>query len=191
MPIVIGGTASPGSIAEAGRFAGGRTNAGIVADLDAGSLDFGGSSFTLDFWLRTDPVFATYTLLGRDGAAGEAKDFGVSLLPSGRLKAWLYDTAGIEWSVQTEIRVDDSVWRLVTLSVDREAGSLYLMLDDAVLASAPCPVGFGPLRNQGQPLRAGHLDVNGPATFPGPLEFPGVLDEVRILNYCRKPAEPK
>ncbi len=189
VPNVIGGRASNSSIAEAGRFAGGRTNAGIIADPDLGALDFGASSFTLEFWLRTDPVFSTYTLVGRDGPFGEAKDFGVSLLPSGHLRAWLYDTSGIEWAAEPEFRVDDSAWRLVTLSVDREAGWLYLLIDEEVAAAVPCPAGFGALANQGQPFRAGHLDIRGPATFGGPPEFPGVLDEVRILNYARKPAE--
>ncbi len=191
VPTVIGGQASDASIAEAGRFAGGRTNAGIVADPDLGALDFGASSFTVEFWLRTDPVFSTYTLVGRDGPPGEARDFGISLLPSGRLRAWLYDRSGTEWAVTPELRVDDSVWRLVTLSIDREAGWLYLMIDEVVVAAAACPAGFGALANQGQPLRAGHIDIRGPATFGGPTEFPGVLDEVRILNFARKPAEEK
>ncbi|MFB3903054.1 MAG: LamG-like jellyroll fold domain-containing protein [Acidobacteriota bacterium] len=189
VPEVIAGTASTRSIAEAGRFAGGRTYAGIVADPDGGALDFGASSFTLDFWLRSDPVFSTYTLAGRDGPWGEAKDFGVSLLPSGRLKAWLYDTSGREWAVESVAAVDDSVWRLITLCVDREAGWLYVLVDDALAAAAPCPAGFGAVANQGQRFRAGHLDAYGPATFAGPVEFPGVLDELRVLNYARKPAE--
>ncbi|RPJ61419.1 MAG: hypothetical protein EHM23_06995, partial [Acidobacteria bacterium] len=191
VPDVIGGVACRASFAEAGRFEGGRTSAGIVADADHGALDFGPSSFTVEFWLRTDTVFSTYTLLGRDGPSGEAKDFGISLLPSGRLRAWLYDTSGIEWAVEPDLRVDDSAWRLVTLSVDREAGGLYLLIDDVVAASEPCPAGFGALANQGELLRAGHIDVYGPVTFAGPPEFPGVLDEVRILNYARKPVEAK
>jgi len=189
VPAVIGGRTSRASIAESGRFAGGRTQGGIVADPDGGALDFGASSFTLEFWLRTDPVFSTYTLAGRDGPLGEAKDFGVSLLPSGRLRAWLFDSTGLEWSAQTEIPVDDSGWRLITMSVNREAGWLYLLIDDDPVAAAPCPVGFIGVRNQGEPFRAGHIDVKGPVTFGGPGEFPGVLDEMRLLNYARKPAE--
>ncbi|HXK60731.1 MAG TPA: Ig-like domain-containing protein [Acidobacteriota bacterium] len=191
VPEIIGGIASPASIAETGRFAGGRTNAGITADPDNSALDFGASSFTLEFWLRTDPVFATFTLAGRDGPLGESKDFGISLLPSGGLRAWLYDEAGLEWSAESEAPVDDSVWRLVTMSVDREAGWLYLLIDDEVVAASPCPDGFKGVRNQGQPFRAGHLDAFGPARFTAPAEFPGVLDEMRVLNYARKPGETK
>jgi hypothetical protein len=185
VPEVIGGTAGPESVEEAGRFAGGRASAAIVADPDGEAFDFGASSFTLEFWLRTDPVTSTYTLVGRDGPRGENKDFGVSLLPSGRLRAWVFDDAGAEWVAESEVRVDDSAWRLVGLVVNREAGVLRLTINGEAIAETPEPEGFGAIRDQGERLRAGHIDLYGPVVFLGPEAFPGVLDDVRIV----KPAE--
>jgi hypothetical protein len=89
------------------------------------------------------------------------------------------------WFVTSDLRVDDGAWHLIGLTVDREDGLLTLYVDGEPAALAALPPGFGALRNQGEPLRAGWLERRGPFTFGGPLEFPGVLDEVRILPRAR------
>jgi len=179
-PSPIGGSSGPDSLSQAGRWEGGRSGAAITADPDDGVLDFGGSSFTVNFWVKTDPVGRTYTLVGRPGPSGQLNDFSVSISPTGSLTAWLCDSTGHLWSVRTTRTVDTGEWTMVTMVVDRISGWLSLYIDGEESSAELCPEAFGAVRNSGEPLRAGWVDPWGPSSFGGPSAFPGVLDEICI-----------
>jgi hypothetical protein len=63
--------------------------------------------------------------------------------------------------------------------VDRETGWLSLYIDAQLRMMQPAPVGFGAMRNLGQPLQLGSYDADSTINN-GSDEFPGVLDEFRI-----------
>ncbi len=181
-PNRIGGSSGPDSHSVPGLLQGGRQFAAITGDPDGGALDFGRSSFTIDFWLKTDPVGRTYTLVGRSGPPGQVNDFSVSISPAGSLAAWLADSKGDLWSIRTAHAVDTGEWTRVSVVVDRGTGWMSLWIDGEEVATEVCPEGFGALRNSGEPLRAGWVDPWGPSTFGGPNAFPGVLDEIRFSS---------
>ncbi|MFN0124808.1 MAG: carboxypeptidase regulatory-like domain-containing protein, partial [Blastocatellia bacterium] len=83
------GAAVSVSTATQGRFGGGRINAGITADGDAGGLSFPNTSFTSETWFKTTPVGRSYYLLGKHDNAGGALEYGLRLTPAGGIEAHL------------------------------------------------------------------------------------------------------
>src|SRR6185436_20006794 len=97
-------------------------------------------------------------------------------LASGGLRAEIYDTGGLVWQVETLAgagTLTDDQWHAVAMVVDRETGWLSLYIDAQLSMMPPAPVGFGAVRNLGQPLQFGAFDPD--STDTGPEEFPGVL----------------
>jgi hypothetical protein len=197
-PTVIGGTASLNSIARLGRFSGGRERAAITADSSSiSALALAQTSFTVEGWVKTNPVTKTYILAGKADSNGSiaSSDFNLKLLPSGVLQATVINTAGVQWRVETPRTIFDSLTRrwlpvvddggfhLVSMVVDRTAEKMSIYVDGVERANAIAPAGFGAMVNRGHPLRVGLHDASSPGS--GPAEFPGILDEIRILNFAR------
>jgi hypothetical protein len=188
----IDGTAGASSQTRPGRFGGGRAYANLTADSDYNSLDFGQGSFTVEAWVKTEPVARTYTLVGKDhptegSFSNSWANFSLQLLPSGALRGIAFDTSNRRWQAQMPplgFDVDDNQWHAVAMVVDREAGRMVIYVDGAERASAPMPAGFTTLINS-FPFRAGHVDVSGPSIGSGPNEFPGALDEIRVSASAR------
>jgi hypothetical protein len=204
VPNVLGGAASSVSLAQTGRFGGGRSKANITGDADNGALNFGTSNFTIDCWMKTDTVGRTYTLVGKDDPNGYffSTEFALRLLPSGGLRGVVHDAGGREWRVELAGRVydpargrwllilDDNQWHHLSMVVDRTTPRLSLYVDGVERAfSATMPANFGGVVNYGQPLRVGHYDIYDESTTGGNPEFPGTLDEIRFLNFARTPAQ--
>ncbi|HEU4391191.1 MAG TPA: LamG domain-containing protein, partial [Blastocatellia bacterium] len=190
VPAVIGGTTSAGSQAAVGRFGGGRRFAQAIADNDSGALAFGGNSFTVECWIKTTPVGRAYALVGKEDTNSQNSDFSLELMPSGALRAQLFNGT-LVW--QTEMSpwtydVDDDQWHLVSMVVDRSAGAdlLSIYVDGEARASASAPQGFGAMRNTGNRLRIGTFDLDeAPAESGTTFGFPGVIDDVRVVNFAR------
>src|SRR5262249_55091266 len=180
----IDGTASASSLAQTGRFGGARSSASIVADDDFLSLGFGSSSFTVECWFKTDPVGVNGNLVAKINSNGVSNpDFALKLLPSGVLRAQLFNGPGVEWRLDvlhTTYVVDDNQWHLVAMVVDRTTDQLKLYVDGLERGSANAPAGFGAMRNLGERLRAGINDGNS--------VFTGLLDEIRVSSSAHSAA---
>jgi hypothetical protein len=185
LPAIVNGTASSFSLAATGRFSGGRNKASVTASSGTSSIAFASTSFTVECWMKTDPVARAYVLVGKSDTGGGSEDFNLVLFPSGALRAYFIDNGGV--SRQTEMMatsydVDDNQWHYVAMVVDRTNARLSLYVD-GVERSFASLVGAGAVRNVGQPLRAGlQSNLQGGSTV---AEFTGTLDEIRILNFAR------
>ncbi|MBV8859486.1 MAG: hypothetical protein JOZ02_21320, partial [Acidobacteria bacterium] len=150
-------------------------------------------------------VNRTYTLVGKNHSTEASANyiygnFALQLLPSGAMRALLFDTANIRWQVdvpkayspaagQWLVSADDDRWHLLSMVVNREQGRLSLYVDGIERGSAAMPAGFGSMIS-GYPLRAGTIDDSGPLSDgPRVTEFTGALDEIRLVRYARTAAE--
>jgi len=180
------GTTSSNSTAQPGRFMQGRARAGVSVGGDNSALNFGNSGYTLEFWMKTDPVTNAYTLAGKDSGDGNpySTEFAVRLMPSGLLRAILNDANRTPWKAELQpnvYKVDDNQWHYVAMVVDRAAGRLSLYVDGVERANSAMPGGFGAQLNAGQSFKAGHYAVND-GWYGGSPEFTGVLDEIRVSS---------
>jgi hypothetical protein len=181
----INGTSSSLSAPAPGRFGGGRIRAAIATSLSTTDLSFGSSNFTVEGWVKTDPVGRTYNLFGKqdiNGGSTGNPEWDVRLFPSGTLRAQVFSGAQI-WQVDlpaTLYRVDDNQWHFVTVVVDRTNNRLSIYVDGIERVGTPAPLNFGPISNIGNAFRIGHWAFFEVQTTGGALEFPGVLDEVRV-----------
>ncbi len=176
-PFANNGEADSESLGQPARFGFGRSGT-VRMGPDSRPIGLGAGSFTVEFMVRTASVPRTYLLVGTQ--PGTAPSFGVSLLPSGRLRGWLQDQKGLIWSTETEmppLSVVDDVWHYVAMVVDRQAGMLRLNVEGADRAFSGQPTGFGEAGGL-QGLVVGEYEKND--STAGPLGFPGVVDEVRI-----------
>ncbi|MDX6694607.1 MAG: large repetitive protein [Blastocatellia bacterium] len=203
LPNVVGGTASVNSQAQAGRFGGGRIKTNVLADTSA-ALYLGSSSFTVEGWVKTDPLGRTYTIFGKEDFFGGyygPPEYAIRLTPSGGLRALAYDTSQRQWKAEMpgrlydaatgnwQININDGQWHYIVMTVDRTNNKMSLYADGVERASATMPAGFGALYNSGQQFRIGKYAIYDEATFGGNEEFPGALDEVRVLNFARTAAQ--
>ncbi|HKU73806.1 MAG TPA: LamG-like jellyroll fold domain-containing protein [Pyrinomonadaceae bacterium] len=183
-PNAINLTSAPASRPVNGRFDTGRTLARATADANNSALVFGNSSFTIESWVKAPALGRDYVLIGKETNNGQNTDFTLKALASGGLRAEIYDTAGLVWNAETLAgagTLTDDQWHAIALVVDRETGWLSLYIDAQLRMMQPAPVGFGAVRNLGQPLQFGSSDSDSTITN-GPDEFPGVLDEIRISS---------
>lgn len=180
------GTAGNPSIAQPGRFGGGRTLPNIATATNLTNLYFQNTDFTVEGWVKTDPVGRTYTLFGKNDSTGGGSffsEYAVRLFPSGAVRALLTNVNGTQWFAEVPVslyRVDDNQWHYIAMVVDRTNGKLSLYLDGVERASSTAPTNFGNISQTSQPFRAGHWVTVSPVTTGGPQEFPGVLDEIRV-----------
>ncbi len=200
-PLGLNGAANGASVAQPGHFGGGRSNAAIVSAGDFGALGLGSSSFTLDLWVKTNPVANAYTLAGKDSDDGYFyySDFGLRLLPSGGLRAVVVDTNKNQWMAETvgrsydpntgrwELVVDNNEWHHLAMVCDRTANKLTIYVDGVARGVANMPVNFGPMQNAGQPFRTGHYSYYD-GWVGGASIFPGTLDEIRLSTTAHSPA---
>lgn len=188
-PNAINMTSAVASRPANGRFVGGRILTRATADTTNSALVFGNSSFTVEGWLKAPSLGRDYVLIGKETNNGQNTDFTLKALASGSLRAEIYDTSGLVWSAETPAvagTLTDDQWHAVAMVVDRETGWLSLYIDAQIRMVQPVPVGFGAVRNLGQPLQFGSYDADAPAGN-GPEEFPGVLDEIRISASIHGP----
>ena len=185
-PIRLNGTAGPLSTTQPGRFAGGRGGANLQTAGSLSELAFGSSSFTVEGWVKTDPVGRTYTLFGKEDLYGYyygPPEYAVRLYPSGTLRALAYDSTQKLWLIDLPAnvyRVDDNQWHYVAMVVDRSSNKMSLFVDGFERAWSNPPANFSAITNQGHPFRAGHWAYYEQQTTGGPEEFPGVVDEIRV-----------
>lgn len=192
--IGIDGFSSGNSRSVGGRFGTGRTKPGASSIRVADQLDFVSSGFTLETWIKTNPVGQTYTLLGKGATTGEDSQtaYVLQLLPSGLIRAQLFDENGMEWRAEvpaSTVDVTDSIWHFLAVTVDRSGNQLRLYVDGTERVAVPMPVGFGNLRTLANEFFAGSWNQSEPVTFGGPLEFPGTLDEIRVSGIARTAQE--
>ncbi|HEY7543633.1 MAG TPA: LamG domain-containing protein, partial [Blastocatellia bacterium] len=161
-------------------FSGGRRNARIQADDDAGSLSFEQTSFTAEVWVKTAPVTQSVALLERARASvGDLEAYRIVLDASGALRGYISGTVnGVASKAeaiidQTAFDIDDDQWHLVAMVVDREAKVLRLYVDGVERKSVGIADGFRLTVRADHRLRAG---FNGTAT---------IIDELRIVNQAR------
>jgi hypothetical protein len=185
-PLSINGTTSGSSLAQPGRFAGGRSSASGYTATSLNELYFGSSNFTVEGWMKTDVVGRTYTLFGKEDYYGYyygPAEWALRLQPTGALRAMAYDNSQRQWVAEmapATYRVDDNQWHHVAMTIDRTAGKLSLYVDGIERASSTTPANFGEIYNSGQPFRIGHWAYYEQQTTGGPEPFPGTLDEIRI-----------
>ena len=98
VPTVIGGTAASVSTSVDGKFGKGRANLSIVGETANNSTNLGSSSFTVECWFKGGPsVTRAYTLVGKEDAQGgqfQIPEYTLRLLPTGGMRAFLFDTNG-------------------------------------------------------------------------------------------------
>ena len=92
VPTTSQGTAASQSKAVTGRFTRGRELASISSGLDGGRLQFDASSFSVSFWMKSDGVSDTYTLVARESSTA-VTEFDVALLATGGIRARVYDAS--------------------------------------------------------------------------------------------------
>ena len=174
------------SLAQPGRFDGGRASANIATVNGNPNLVFGSSSFTVEGWVKTDVVGRTYCLFGKEdvnGGTNATPEFSVRLFPNGMLRGLTFDTSFRFWVTDlpaSVYRVDDNQWHYIAMVIDRTINKMSLYVDGLERASTTAPAGFAGLTNASQAFRVAHWAINEPQTTGGDLEFPGVIDEVRV-----------
>jgi len=188
------GTSSVQSKVAAGRFGGGRQLASIESLPDAGRLQFGSSSFSVDFWLKTGPVPDPYVLVARSSAELPT-EFDISILKSGALSVRVFDTAKVLWNAETKLAsydpqagwslcvIDDGAWHSVSVVVDRDVRLLSIYVDGSLRVAVAAPAVYGAVGYPIGKLKAGYRSSGN----SGPLQFPGVLDEIRISSGAHLP----
>jgi hypothetical protein len=80
-----GAQPNPTSLLQPGRFAFGRSSANIVADSNS-ALTFGANGFTVEAWVKTDPVGRTYSIFGKEdfqGGCCSTPEWALRLFPPG------------------------------------------------------------------------------------------------------------
>ncbi|HEY0170093.1 MAG TPA: Ig-like domain-containing protein, partial [Pyrinomonadaceae bacterium] len=185
---VTEGYPSRGVVGE-GRFGDGVKDPALTAVEDYGVLGFGERGFTIEGWVRTDsarPLSRTHTVFGKENAQGQNTDYSLSLLPSGALRAQVFNSQGVAWEAATEATagVADGAWHSLAMAVERGAAAaenrLVIYVDGVERASAQAPAGFGAVRDGGERFRAGHSDAD--ADGYEKAAFPGWMDEVRVSS---------
>ncbi|HEY0407421.1 MAG TPA: LamG-like jellyroll fold domain-containing protein, partial [Pyrinomonadaceae bacterium] len=190
----LAGTSSSPSMAQPGRFAGGRAGANIQSNTSDPALYFGNSGFTVEGWMKTDPVGRTYTIFGKEDFYGYyygPPEYAVRLFPTGNLRVLLYDNSQREWKAEMPAslyRVDDNQWHYLAMVADRASNRLSLYVDGIERASSAPPAGFGAMYNSGQPFRVGKWAFYETQTTGGPEPFPGTVDEVRVSSTAHSAA---
>jgi len=196
-PFNLQGSSAPESQATAGRFQGGRQLAAAESVSDAGRLQFGASSFSVDFWMKTGAVPDIYTLVARTTPENLA-EFDVSILRSGSLRVRVFDSARTLWQAETRLVeydetagwascvVDDDKWHSVSVVVDRGTSILSVYVDGLLRRSVAAPAGFGAVGSPAGKLRAGHY---GGTSTSYPRQFPGILDDIRISSGAHSPEQ--
>ena len=153
---------------------GGRSRARITGDDDFGSLNLGGGSFTVETWVKTDPVSKDYILVGRGDTTYLGhyvySQFTLNLSQSGALQAKLWNNSNVEWKVEQPriydpptgywlVDVTDNQWHLVTMVVDESSAQMKLYIDGVERATSSKPANFGTMRsNHGWRVQAGRYD---------------------------------
>ena len=187
-PNAINLTSAPASRAANGRFGGGELEYAQQQMPATVHLSLATRSFTIEGWVKAPALGRDYVLIGKETNNGQNTDFTLKALASGGLRAEIYDTAGLVWQAETLAgagTLTDDQWHAIALVVDRETGWLSLYIDAQLRMMQPVPVGFGAVRNLGQPLQFGSYEAD--AAGNGPEEFPGVLDEIRISSSIHTP----
>jgi hypothetical protein len=186
-PLLIGGTAGSSSLAQSGRFDGGRARANVTSDTANGALNFGANSLTAEAWIKTNPATSTNNLLWLYNTYyGDV--LRVELESSGELRARVFDlnSASLTVSVprtynpQTgywRARVDDGYWHYVAIVLDRTNQRFVLYVDGMESAFTTIPANFGALRERSESIYQNRLYASN--------NFLGTIDEVRMLNFAR------
>jgi hypothetical protein len=183
----INGNASALSLAQPGRYGGGRSKANIFSDPDKDALYLGTNSFTAECWFKTGPVTRSYSLVAKEDSFGGQNftpEFSLRLVPGGTLRGYAYDQQFRQWKAEMDplvYRVDDNQWHHIALVADRVAQRMSIYVDGVERAFGAMPAGFSALTKSGQPVRAGHWAVFEGGNV-GNEEFPGVIDDVRLSN---------
>jgi hypothetical protein len=182
----IFGTASTSSLAQPGRFAFGRSDAGIVGDTNV-LIHFPTTSFTVECWVKTGVVPRTYTLVGHEDSSGGQSfnpSYSLRLSPNGNLRALAIDTGNRLWFADlpsSVYKVDDNQWHQISMVMNRAIGKLSIYVDGVERASGNQPANFGTLVSSAQQLRVGQRGFDS-STPNGQTAFPGTLDEVRVSS---------
>jgi len=143
-----------------------------------------GDGVTLEAWVRPGgPEVPRANILAcRDpGGGGDTFLFRIREDMGGVLEFGLGSAAG-EWGMAGQTRIPRDRWTHVAATHDRPTGTIRLYVDGALDAEARSPVppllGELPLWIGGDPLRGAHA-----------RPFAGHLDDIRIWDHVREPAQ--
>ena len=165
IPNALGATSSTASSAVPdGPFGFGRKRAGLVASAGFDTLEPTNSSFTVECWVRTQPVDRAYNLVARSDSEWETPEFGVVLLNTGVLRALLYDSANRAWTMDVPVVVYDQVagsWKRCILTTDSGISSAWSSTVRIHCFGYTWTVSFGAQRLRRRDLRVSAISVSG------------------------------
>ncbi len=174
---------SPGVFGGALRFPG-TTGADAVSMGDPANLDFGTNSFTLQFWMKVDGSTGTTQVpVYKGGPSSTTVGYDVEINSSNVLK-WHYGDGTAPNYVSINITDDISPyfgkWVFITCVVDRTSNISSVYFNGKFITSTSI-AGYGTVDNT-RNFQLGNY-------HSGTLPFLGSIDEIKVYNYARTPAQ--
>ncbi|HSL85367.1 MAG TPA: LamG domain-containing protein, partial [Bacteroidales bacterium] len=150
-----------------------------VTDPADGGLDFGTGSFTVSYWYKGQPKGDTQQPVYKGSAPGWRTRVSSS---DGSFIFQIRDGTNSEQVENTSVRVDDNQWHHVVGVRDETAEILYLYQDGVLIdtQSISGADAVGDVSNSS--------DLNFSRDNAGSGVF-GIVDQVRLYNYARTPAQ--
>ena len=171
----------PGKVGSALNFDG---NADYIDVGDSSSLDMGTSDFSYEFWMASSNAFtSTKMVISKEDSSSNNDRWGVGI-NSGKIRPNL-DTGGW-YSFDSTNTVNDGSWHYVVATYDR-SDQLKLFIDGVQDGSVDISAESGVNIDNSYKFLIGALTETGtgnPINF-----FPGIIDQVRVYNYARTPAQ--
>jgi hypothetical protein len=141
-------------------------------------------SFSIEFWMKTDPVSTcsgNQVIVGRDDSSTDLH-WWVGCQDGGQAAFYLFDTSGAGRGVSGIKDLTNGSWHHVVAFRDASTGELGIFVDGALEDSQPINVvnGFG---SSTANLNIGWLNLGGG------FHFQGQIDEVAIYNSALSETE--
>ena len=142
------------------------------------SLNMGGSSFTIEFWVKSSQNISGDVILVEYGTWQEGT-YQVTTYGSNHLKVNFYE--GTQSCIADNVNWTDGEWHHIAGVLDTDADYLYLYMDGTLIASETEP------NTPGSATLPLYIASRGGTTFFSQHQ----MDEVRIWNTARTQAEIK
>ncbi len=150
---------------------------------DATISDFGTGSFTIEGWCYLNSAPATWEGIFRHGRQGAFSQVAVQFA-SGQLTVSVESTAGGQVDTPGQA-FSLNTWHHFAAVIDRSANQVHMYLDAGAPTTVASAWGANPISSADDVVLGMARDSSG--TLFAPLD--GLLDEIRIWDHARTPAE--
>jgi uncharacterized repeat protein (TIGR01451 family) len=134
-------------------------------------------SFSLEFWMQTDPASicaGNHVVVGRDDSASQLH-WWVGCKEGGQAAFYLTDTGGQRASIIGTADLTDGNWHRITAVRDANAGQMRLYVDGITEGAIAVTFGNG-FDSATAAVNIGWLNLSGE------FHFAGILDEIKVFD---------